>query len=80
VRRLTVAAAALAVAASAQADLDSKQKRGSVVGLSLPGRPWLAEPDGTLSSTDRVALMTYASAVAPAAPGGVVVPVLLHQY
>jgi len=52
--------------------LDTKQKRGSAICLSLPHRQWLAEPDGTLSSTDRMSLLKYCSAVAPAAPGGAV--------
>lgn len=69
-RRLLIAALALLLAAPADAALDSKQKRGSVINMGQPGRPWLAEPDGTLASTDRMSILTYASAVAPAAPGG----------
>ena len=45
--------------------LDSKQKRGSVLGLGSPWRSWLAEPDGTLASTDRVSLLKWGSAVTP---------------
>ena len=52
--------------------LDSKQKRGSAIGLSLPFRQWLAEPDGTLSATDRVSLVKLCSAVSPASPAGTV--------
>lgn len=50
--------------------LDSKQKRGSVLGLSLPFRSWLAEPDATLANTDRLSLLRYGAAIAPASPGG----------
>lgn len=50
--------------------LDSKQKRGSVLGFALPFRSWLAEPDGALGSTDRMSLLHYGSGVAAASPGG----------
>lgn len=46
--------------------LDSKQKRGSAIGMSLPHRQWAAEPDGTLANTDRVSLMKYCAAITPA--------------
>ena len=52
--------------------LDTKQKRGSAISMSIPNRQWLAEPDGTLVATDRVSLVKLASAVAPAPPGGLV--------
>lgn len=45
--------------------LDTAHKRGSVFGLSIPGRPWLATPDGALASTDRIALLYFAGAIAP---------------
>lgn len=45
--------------------LDSKQKRGSALDMSLPQRQWLAEPDGTLANTDRVSLVKLCSAVTP---------------
>jgi hypothetical protein len=52
--------------------LDTKQKRGSVAGLTMPHRPWLSEPDGALNSTDRMSLLRMGAAVAPAPPGGFV--------
>jgi len=79
-RRLLVFLFVAGLASPAGADLDTKQKRGSVVSMGQPGRPWLAEPDGTLASTDRMSLMTYAAAVAPAAPGGVTVPPKVYYY
>lgn len=45
--------------------LDSENKRGSAMLLTLPYRPWLAEPDGTLDSADRVSLLKLCSAVTP---------------
>lgn len=47
--------------------LDSKQKRGSVLGFGSPWRSWLAEPDGTLANTDRVSLLKWGSAITPSA-------------
>ncbi len=46
--------------------LGTKHKRGAAVMISLPFRQWKAEPDGTLASTDRVALLYYSAAIAPA--------------
>ena len=48
--------------------LDSKQKRGSAISLTIPYRSWLAEPDGTLADTDRMSLLKMCSAIAPEAP------------
>ncbi len=48
--------------------LDTKQKRGSAISIGLPYRQWLSDPDGTLDSADRVALLKLCSAIAPAAP------------
>jgi hypothetical protein len=48
--------------------LDTKQKRGSATLISLPFRPWLANPDGTLSAADRLSVMRYAGAIAPLVP------------
>jgi hypothetical protein len=45
--------------------LDTAHKRGSVIGLSSPWRPWLAVPDGAFASTDRIALLYYAGAIEP---------------
>lgn len=47
--------------------LDTKTKRGSAMGMTLPYRPWLTEPDGTLAVDDRVALLKLAASIAPAA-------------
>lgn len=59
--------------------LDSKQKRGSAVSMSLPFRQWLAEPDGTLANTDRMSMVKFASAVAPAAASSANIPVVIHH-
>lgn len=45
--------------------LDSKQKRGSAIGVTMPSRSWLAEPDGTLASTDRLSLMKLCATIEP---------------
>lgn len=81
-RRLLLAALALLLAVPARAALDTKNKRGSVIGLSSPGRQWLAEPDGTdiAASTDRMSVMTYAAAVAPEVSGGGGAGVKMHHY
>lgn len=47
--------------------LDSKQKRGSAISLSLPHRQWLQEPDGTIAASDRLSLVKLCSAIAAAA-------------
>lgn len=43
--------------------LDTKQKRGSAIGLLSPGRQWLAEPTGTLGVGSRQSLLALCSAV-----------------
>lgn len=44
--------------------LDSVQKRGSVIGLSLPFRPWLVEPSGALNlATERQSVLYLSSAI-----------------
>jgi hypothetical protein len=48
--------------------LDSKQKRGSAIELTMPHRAWLANPDGTVADTDRASLLKLASGVAPGEP------------
>jgi hypothetical protein len=55
--------------------LDSKNKRGSAVGLSLPFRTWLAEPDGTLTVDDRTALLKLAATF-----GATMTHVRSHRY
>lgn len=81
-RRFAIFVAALLLASAAGAALDSKQKRGSVISLSVPGRVWLSEPDGSdlAADTERMCVMTFAAAVSPAAPGGVLIPLLLRHY
>jgi len=41
--------------------LDTKQKRGSVIGVSLPFRQWLAAPIGALGGSERQSLLKLAS-------------------
>jgi len=55
--------------------LDTKQKRGSVLELSLPFREWLSDPDGSLAAGDRQALLKLGSAVAASAGVTIEVPV-----
>lgn len=55
--------------------LDTANKRGSVIGLSLPFRQWLATPDGTLASTDRASLLKMAATITPDAPVEVSSPI-----
>ena len=46
--------------------LDSKQKRGSVIGLGLSFRTWLVEPSGAIDqATERVSLLRLASTIEP---------------
>lgn len=45
--------------------LDTKQKRGSAVGIANPSRQWLVEPSGTLGATNRLSLLRYCSAITP---------------
>jgi hypothetical protein len=47
--------------------LDTKQKRGSAIDLTLGFRSWLAEPDGSLAVADRVSLLKLSSGVPPSA-------------
>lgn len=43
--------------------LDSKQKRGSSINLSLPFRPWTSEPSGHLDTpTNRLSLLHFSAA------------------
>ena len=49
--------------------LDSKQKRGSAIGVSLPFRQWLAEPSGALPVASRLSLLRYVSATIAATIG-----------
>lgn len=53
--------------------LDSKQKRGSALDLTMPFRSWLSEPDGTIAATDRQSFVKLCTAVAFSAPGGGIV-------
>lgn len=48
--------------------LDTYQKRGSAMMLSLPFRPWIFVPDGTIDETDRQAAEFYSTAIAFAEP------------
>lgn len=52
--------------------LDTKQKRGAAMLLGQPYRPWLAEPDGTLSATDRLSLLKLGSSIVVVLPTGIV--------
>ena len=50
--------------------LDSAQKRGSVIALSLPGRSWTAVPTGALNlATERLGIMYYATSIFPSGSG-----------
>jgi hypothetical protein len=40
---------------------DTKQKRGSIIGVSLPFRQWLAEPIGAFSGSERLSLLKLSS-------------------
>jgi hypothetical protein len=55
--------------------LDSKNKRGSAMLLTIPFRQWLAEPDGTLAVEDRMSLLKLAATFA-----AVVTYVRSHRY
>lgn len=39
--------------------IDSKQKRGSAIGVGLPFRQWLSEPSGALDVDDRLSLLKW---------------------
>lgn len=60
--------------------LDSKQKRGSAMSMTMPNRLWLAVPDGTLANTDRMSLLKLCSAVTPASPGGTSIAAISSYY
>jgi hypothetical protein len=47
--------------------LDTKQKRGSVMGMGLPPRVWLAEPSGALPVGSRLSLLKLGAGVTPTA-------------
>lgn len=46
--------------------LDTAQKRGAAMGISLPFRPWLTEPTGALDVTARLSLLRFSSSIAVA--------------
>lgn len=63
--------------------LDSKQKRGSAIGILSPSRQWLTEPTGTIDTTPRQSLLKLCSAIAAEEAGGegsTVIPVLMNSY
>jgi hypothetical protein len=43
--------------------LDSKQKKGSAIGLLLPFRQWLAEPVATIGDGEKLSLLKLCSDV-----------------
>jgi hypothetical protein len=48
--------------------IDTKNKQGSAMLLTMPWRPWLAEPDGSLDGSDQLSLLKlYAGTAAPPA-------------
>ena len=51
--------------------LNTYQKRGSVMMLALPFRPWIFVPDGSISPEDRQSAEYYSSAVSFDAPADV---------
>jgi len=48
--------------------LDSANKRGSAIDLTLPYRQWLAEPDGVIALADRISLLKLAATFTVVAP------------
>lgn len=46
--------------------LNTKQRRGSAIGVSLPFRQWLAEPSGSLPLASRLSLLRYVASVSAA--------------
>jgi hypothetical protein len=54
--------------------LDTKQRRGSAIGVSLPFRQWLAEPTGYLHLPSRLSLLRYVASVS------LLEPTFLHGY
>lgn len=46
--------------------LDTKQKRGSVMLVGSPMRPWLSEPSGTSDVGGRLSLLRYFAGLAEA--------------
>lgn len=67
-KRLIAALVVILVAWPTSAALDSERRRGSVMNLSMPGRPWLTFPDGGFSRNDRLSLLGYASNVTEIPP------------
>ena len=53
--------------------LDTKQKKGSAIGLTLPWRNWLAEPVATIGDGEKLSLLKLCSDVTletgPSVPG-----------
>lgn len=47
--------------------LDSKQKRGSAIEMTMPFRIWCSEPNGSLGSEQRASILKLCSAVFEAA-------------
>ncbi len=72
-RQVVCALLILALASPAAGALDSKNKRGSVISMTIPGRPWLCEPDGGFGRGDRLALALLAATVP-------MIPVILYYY
>ena len=54
--------------------LDTEQKRGSAMEVSMPWRQWLAEPDGSFNAGDRASLLKLAT------PTTAVTYVRSHRY
>lgn len=46
--------------------IDSKQKRGSLIGHGMPWRSWLSEPSGTIGVGSRLSLLKYYAGTAAA--------------
>lgn len=62
-RRLICALAIVLWAWPTGAALDMERRRGSVINLGIPGRPWTTWPDGGFSRNDRLSLLGYAANV-----------------
>lgn len=43
--------------------LDSKHKRGSAMNVTMPWRPWLAEPSGALPESSRISLLKLVASI-----------------
>jgi hypothetical protein len=50
--------------------LDTKQKRGSAISMSLPWRAWVSDPSGISEFADRLSFVHFASASGGAERGG----------